>query len=223
MRTIKAVVFDLDGTLIDSAPDLRVALNRTLSRHDRRPISLRQVKMMVGDGAAKLVERGFAATGDEPAAADLADLTAEFLGFYEGHSADLTRPFPGVLETLATLKARGRALGICTNKPEKPTRDVLRDLAMDGMFSAVLGGDSIDGARKPDPRILQAVLDAMGVAANDAVMVGDAANDVAVARALGVPVILVSYGYTRIPAADLGGDLIVDAFSKLPAALDRLP
>ncbi len=223
MGTFKAVVFDLDGTLIDSAPDLRVALNKVLTAHNRPPVNLRQVKMMVGDGAAKLVERAFAATGDEPEASRLARLTTEFLSFYEGHSADLTRPYPGVPETLSTLKAQGLALGVCTNKPEAATREVLRDLTLDGFFDAVLGGDSIDGARKPDPRLLQGVLDAMGVGANHSVMVGDAANDVGAARALGMPVIVVSYGYTRIPVDDLGADRVIADFAELTAALDRLP
>ncbi len=223
MGTIKAVVFDLDGTLIDSAPDLRVAVNKVLAEHRRRPLGLIEVKMMVGDGAVKLVERAFATTGGEPAVSDLPDLTARFLGFYEGHAAELTRPYAGVTETLSRLRADGRALGICTNKPEAATREVLHDLSLDGYFDAVLGGDSIDSARKPDPRMLQGVLDALGVGANDAVMVGDAANDAGAARALGVPVILVSYGYTRIPVDELGADLIISEFSQLPEALGRLP
>ena len=183
MGTFKAVVFDLDGTLIDSAPDLRVAVNKLLAEHGRLPLTLDQVKMMVGDGAAKLVERAFDATGGAPAGSDPAGLTTRFLAFYEGHSADLTRPYPGVEETLSDLKARGLALGICTNKPEAATLEVIRELNLDGFFDAVLGGDSIEGARKPDPRMLQAVLDTLGVGASEMVMVGDAANDVGVARA----------------------------------------
>ena len=223
MGTFGAVVFDLDGTLIDSAPDLRVALNKVLTRHNRASVSLHQVKMMVGDGAAKLVERAFAASGDEPAASRISSLTSEFLGFYEGHSAELTRPYPGVTSTLSALRARGLALGICTNKPEAATREVLRDLSMDGAFDAVLGGDTIDGARKPDPRIMQGMLDALDVGAKDAVMVGDAANDVDVARALQMPVIAVSYGYSRVPVHELGADTVIAGFSQLPEALDRLP
>jgi phosphoglycolate phosphatase len=223
MGTFRAVVFDLDGTLIDSAPDLRVAVNKLLSEQGRRPVSLHEVKMMVGDGAAKLVERAFAATGTEPAASELPDLTARFLAFYEGHAADHTRPYPGVTETLSEFRSSGLALGVCTNKPEAATREVLRDLNLDGYFDAVLGGDSIEGVRKPDPRILQDVLDAMGVVANGSVMVGDAANDVGVARALGVPVVLLSHGYTRTPVTELGADLIISQFSELPGALDRLP
>ena len=222
MGIFKAVVFDLDGTLIDSAPDLHVALNKLLAEHGRSPVSVQQVKMMVGDGAAKLVERGFAATGTTPGADQLPALTSAFLGFYEGNSADRTRPYPGVMDTLAVLKARGLALGVCTNKPEAATREILRDLSMDHLFGAVLGGDSIDGARKPDPRLLQGVLDMLGVSFDQAVMVGDAANDIGAARALGVPAIAVAYGYTRIPVDELGADMVVADFSQLDAALDRL-
>ena len=221
MGKFKAVVFDLDGTLVDSAPDLANALNALMAEERRRPVTIDEVKAMIGDGAAKLVERAFAATGK--AAGDGKEgLTARFLGHYEGHATDLTRPYPGVIETLDRLKADGLALAVCSNKPEAPTREVLRDLGLDGYFGAVVGGDSLPGVRKPDPRMLRAVLDALRVPADAAVMVGDNANDVAVARALGVPVILRADGYTRIPAADLGADAIIDRFAELPNTLARL-
>jgi phosphoglycolate phosphatase len=220
MGRFKAVVFDLDGTLVDSAPDLANALNALLTEERRRPLSLDEVKAMIGDGAAKLVERAFAATGEAPDDG-IERLTVRFLGHYEGHATDLTRPYPGVRETLDRLKADGLALAVCSNKPEAPTREVLRDLDFDGYFAAVVGGDTIPGVCKPDPRMLQAVLDAVRVPPNAAAMVGDNANDVAVARALGVPVILRADGYTPIPAAELGADAIIDHFAELPAALAR--
>lgn len=223
MGTIKAVVFDLDGTLVNSAPDLHTAINKLLAANGRQPVSLDQLIMMIGDGAATLVERAFAATGGEPAPSELPELTSQFLAFYEGHSTELTRPYPGVSETLAELKANGLALGVCTNKPAAATHEVLRNLDLDGFFDAVLGGDSIDGARKPDPRMLQGVLDSIGVDASRAVMVGDAVNDVGVARALNVQVIIVGYGYTRIPVSDLGADMVIAEFSQLTAALAHLP
>lgn len=222
MRNVRSVVFDLDGTLIDSAPDLRRAVNRLLAAESRSILDLDAVVGMIGDGAQKLVERAFEATGGLDDAHDLDDLTARFLGFYEGRATEMTHPYPGVVETLQWLQSEGLSLGICTNKPEAPTREILRDLSLDTYFDAVFGGDTLDGVKKPDPRLLQAVLDALHCDARATVMVGDNANDVAVARAAGVPIILRAGGYTRIPAADLGADQVIATFADLPAALARL-
>ncbi len=193
-RPFKAIVFDLDGTMIDSAPDLRVALNRLLAEHGRPALDLASVIKMVGDGVRKLVERGFAATGAAAPDADLDALTEKYLGFYEGHAADLSRPFPGVLAALAHFHGHGVALGVCTNKPHAATMEILKTFGMDGYFQAVVGGDSLDGIRKPDPRHLLAALEGLGVTADEAVMVGDNEHDMAVARASGVPVVAVAFG-----------------------------
>ena len=218
---VKVAVFDLDGTLIDSAPDLRVAVNKLLAQEGRRPLSLDEVIGMIGDGVAKLVERAFAATGGGNATADAA-LTARFLAFYEGHVADLTRPYPGVPETLARLRDQQWALGICTNKPENASNEVLRALDLARYFRVVLGGDSIAGVRKPDPRLLLAVIERLGASPAEAVMVGDNANDVHAARAAGIPVILRAGGYIRVPATELGADAVIETFTELPAALARV-
>lgn len=220
MREIRAVVFDLDGTLVDSAPDLRVAVNRMLAEHGRRALGLDEVIGMIGDGATKLVERALAASGGP--AGDLAAHTRRFLDFYEGNAADATRPYDGVPETLAALHGAGMALGVCTNKPETATLEVLRDLDLAHWFAAVIGGDSLDGVRKPDPRALLAAVARLGTSPEHAVMVGDNANDVGAARAAGIPVIVRAGGYTRTPAADLGADAVIDAFAALPAALAAL-
>jgi phosphoglycolate phosphatase len=222
MRTINAIVFDLDGTLIDSAPDLRIAVNKLLAEENRRPVTLEQIKMMIGDGAAKLIERAFAATGAPSSDATLGPLTRRFLELYEPHSADLTRPYPDVPDILTRLRADGRVMGICTNKPERATRDILSQLRLDQYFSAVFGGDSLAGIRKPDPRLLAATLDALGVKPDDAIMIGDNANDVEVARRLGLPVILLAYGYSRVLARDLDADFVIENFRDLPDALDRI-
>ncbi len=218
----KAIVFDLDGTLIDSAPDLRLALNRVLAARGRRDLGLDEVIGMLGDGAAKLVERAFAATGGL-ADGEVAALIGEFLDAYEGHGAELTRPYPGVRAVLARLREDGYGLAVCTNKPQRPSEEILAELGLDGFFSAVVGGDAVEGARKPDPRHLTAALRALGAAPRDAVMVGDNENDVAVARAAGVPVIAVAFGYAKVPADRLGADLVIDAFEELYDALGRLP
>jgi phosphoglycolate phosphatase len=215
----KAVVFDLDGTLVDSAADLKTAINKLLSEEGRRALALDEVAEMIGDGAMKLVERAFRATGGRDEAESPERLTARFLAFYAGHATDLTRPYPGVPETLALLREQQWALGICTNKPEQATREVLRGLDLDRYFGAVVGGDSIAGVRKPDPRLLLAAIERLGAAPAEAVMVGDNANDVQSARAARVPVIVRAGGYTRVPAPDLGADAVIAAFAELPAAL----
>lgn len=222
-NSIEAVVFDLDGTLIDSAPDLRTAVNRLLAEKGRRALDLAAVTAMVGDGVHKLVERALAATGKEtPTAGEIAGSTRRFLEFYEGHGAVLTRAYAGAAEALKRLSDEGYALGICTNKPHGATCEVLGALDLEGYFSAVLGGDSLDGVRKPDPRHLLAAVERLGATRETAVMVGDTENDVAAARGAGVPVIAVAFGYAKVPAEDLGADAVIGHFDELPAAIRRL-
>ncbi|HUI16158.1 MAG TPA: phosphoglycolate phosphatase [Alphaproteobacteria bacterium] len=218
----RAVVFDLDGTLVDSAPDIATALNRTLAAAGRAAVTLAAVKTMIGDGAKRLVARGFAATGDGLGEAALERHYRDFLACYEGADAvALTRPYPGVIETLALLQSEGLRLGLCTNKPAQATRDVLQQLALAPYFAAVITPEEV-GAPKPDPAHLGAVLAALDAAPADAVMVGDNANDVAVARAAGTAVVAVAYGYPRMDPHALGADVLIDAMSELPAALTRL-
>jgi phosphoglycolate phosphatase len=214
-----ALIFDLDGTLVDSAPDLHRCLNAVLAEQGRSPVSLGDIRPMVGDGAAKLVERGFAETGAPCDPAALPAQVDRFLFHYAAGRHALTTPFPGVAETLKSLAARGCRLGICTNKPYRPTMETLEVLGLTRFFGAVTGGDSLP-ARKPDPRHLLGTLALLGAPAETAVMVGDSANDVAVARAAGVPSLIVSYGYSRVPAAELGGDLLIDAFADILTWLD---
>lgn len=218
---IDAVIFDLDGTLIDSEPDLRAGLNRLFDELGRRHVTRDEVVMMVGDGVPKLVERGLDATGGIPA--DGLDAhVARFLEFYEGAAADLTEPFPGAGDILRDLKAAGARLGICTNKPEAPTHEILASFGFDAHIDAVVGGDTLGDIRKPDPRHLAAVLEKLGVSADRAVMVGDNANDVATARGLGVPAIAVAFGYSRGPVAALNADVVIERFDDLWAVLAGL-
>ncbi|MEQ8805347.1 MAG: phosphoglycolate phosphatase [Rhodospirillales bacterium] len=217
----KAIVFDLDGTLIDSVPDIQAALNWLMARSGRRAVARDEVVGMVGDGVPKLVERGFLATGGLPDGG-LEDPTADFTRHYEANAATLTRPFPGAEGALAALRDAGCALGVCTNKPAGATREILEALALAPLFSAVAGGDTLPGVRKPDPRHLMHVLDALGVAAKDAVMVGDSHNDVNVAKAAGVPTVAVTFGYAHGPVHDLGADVLIDHFDDLVPALLRM-
>ncbi len=217
-----ALVFDLDGTLIDSAPDLLAALNRVLAADGLPPVGLADIKRMVGDGAAMLVKRGFARVGRMLEGAALADRTARYVATYEAVVADLTRPYPGVPETLALLAGEGYRLGICTNKPAGPARAVLAALGLLDFFATVQGGDS-GPVRKPDPGHLHAVLAALAAPAGAAVMIGDSPVDMATARAAGVPVIAFAHGYSRVPVAELGADAVLEDFAALPALLRRAP
>jgi phosphoglycolate phosphatase len=218
---LDGVAFDLDGTLIDSAPEIAGAVNALLAERGRPALALDRVTSMVGDGSAALVARAFAASGDALGEAAHREALARFLEIYEAWPADPGQVYPGVAATLDALAASGLRLGLCTNKPERVTRAVLEAVGLARFFAVVAGGDTL-AVRKPDPRHLAHVLDGMGVAPRRAAMVGDNAHDMAVARALGVPGIAVSYGYPRMPVADLGADAVVDRFDEIPAALARL-
>ncbi|SMH58513.1 phosphoglycolate phosphatase [Azospirillum agricola] len=218
-----ALVFDLDGTLIDSAPDMTRVLNRTLSRFGRPSLTEAQVRTMVGDGSAMLVRQAFAATG-EPLADEAA--VQPVLRDYLDRYFDDEEPsalYPGVVGTLAGLAERGVRLGLCTNKPERISRKLLDRLGLAPFFAAVAGGDTLP-VKKPDGRHLTWVLERLGEPASGAraAMIGDNGNDVKAARAAGVPVVAMSYGYPRMPVAELGADLVLDHFSELPEALERL-
>ncbi|MDR3439306.1 phosphoglycolate phosphatase [Telmatospirillum sp.] len=208
-----AILFDLDGTLVDSLPDLAWAMNQLLVTLGRAPATLAAVRSWVGDGAGVLVERGLLASGglpDQP----LADIVKQFLAFYRGHAAVDSRVYPGVLKALTALKAAGHPLGVCTNKPTDLSRIVLRELGLDGLFSAVIGGDGVE-KRKPHPEHVRATLASMQAEGRRALMIGDSRNDVAAAKAAGIPVVMVSFGYCQDAPAAMGADVVIDSFADL--------
>lgn len=217
------VIFDLDGTLVDSAPDLTGALNAALATLDLAPISDEQVRHMVGHGARKLIERGLEAHARPMTAAGIDRLMEAFLSYYADHVADRSAPFPGVVTTLRWLKARGVKLGVCTNKPESLARQLLKALDLDQFFPtrAILGGDSLT-VKKPDGRHIIATVEALDGNLDRCVMVGDSAPDRNAAADAGIPVVLVSFGYTPIAAAALEPEAVIDHFNELPAALTRV-
>ncbi len=217
-----AVIFDLDGTLIDSAPDLHAALNRLMTSEGRRQLDLGEVILMIGDGVPKLVERAYAATGDIPPVSVLAERVRQFSADYEKRATELTKLFPGVLEALDILVDHQVPMGICTNKPQAATLEVLKFFGLNSRFDAVVGGDQLDGVRKPDPAHLRAAIDLLQVAPENVVMVGDSPNDIQVALNAGVPSVAVSFGYTRIPVDQLGAERVINHFSELIVALQEV-
>lgn len=218
---IAAVVFDLDGTLVDSAPDLMESLNAVLRASGRRPVSLAEARAAIGDGVVKLVERGFTTTGAPAASAEIPDLVERFLADYRRVLVRETRPFPGALAALDRLKARGLRLGVCTNKPRRESLDILGALGLAPYFDAVAGGDSF-AVRKPDPGHVRGVLDWLGATASAAAMVGDSANDIDAGRGAGLRTIAVTWGYGAIPARDLGADAVIEDFAALAPAIEGM-
>ena len=212
----RTLLLDLDGTLVDSVPDLCAALNRLLRSRASAGFSYIETAAMVGDGAEALVARAFAARGTRQDSTALDD----FLRDYGAHAAVETRAYPGVATTLEALAAAGWRLAVCTNKPVAPARALLSALGLAERFCTIGGGDSFP-MRKPDPGHLLATLAAAGGIVGQAVMAGDRANDVAAARGAGLPCIFAAWGYGP-PAMAAGSAAIAERFDQLPAIAERL-
>lgn len=216
------LVFDLDGTLVDSAPDLLATLNAILPRHgfaaDRDP----GLRDGIGHGARHLVEFALHRQGTVAPPAQLDHMHKDFLDYYEANICVETRLYPGLSDLLDRFTEAGWRFAVCTNKIEGLSRLVLEKLGVGGRFAAVAGGDTFP-ARKPDPAHLLGVIAAAGGKPDRAVMVGDSRTDLDTARSAGVPVIGVTFGYTPVPMAELGPDLLIDAFDDLlPEMADDL-
>jgi phosphoglycolate phosphatase len=221
MSPPRTVVFDLDGTLVDTAPDLINALNVVLAREGLPPMPLASARNMIGGGARKLIERGLEAEGREVSLAELARMTDDFIGHYAEHIADDSRPFEGLEAALDALAGDGYRLAVCTNKLEWLSKRLLDRLNLSARFAAICGADTF-GVSKPDPAILRQTVARAGGALAETIMVGDAGTDVGVARRAGVPVIGVSFGYTEVPIADLKPDRVIHHMRELREAVDGL-
>src|SRR5665213_544375 len=221
MTSVRTVVFDLDGTLVDTAPDLITALNFVLDREGMAPIPLASARTMIGAGARRMIERGLEADGRAISPADIARLTSDFIDYYAAHIADASRPFDGLELALDDLAARGYQFAVCTNKLEWLSKKLLDELGLSPRFAAICGADTF-GVAKPDPVILQQTVARAGGQLSATVMVGDAGPDIGVARRANVPVIGVEFGYTEVPIADLKPDLLIGHMRDLPAAVEAL-
>jgi phosphoglycolate phosphatase len=210
------VVFDLDGTLIDSAPDMHRAVNLMLADMGCPPLSLPEIRTMVGDGASALIARALAAR--QCVTADPTKALAQFLEHYEANPTACTPTFPGVPETLERLQAFGLTLAICTNKPTRLTHMILERLGINRFFVRVIAGDTLP-FRKPDPRALIEVLNVFGTPPAAALMVGDSEVDAATAHAANVPFILMTYGYHRGPIDGISSIATLDHFAELATLL----
>ncbi|MBR1221449.1 HAD-IA family hydrolase [Bradyrhizobium sp. U87765 SZCCT0131] len=215
------VVFDLDGTLVDTAPDLISALNFVLDREGLPALPMASARPMIGAGARKLIQRGFEAEDRPLTTSDLDRLTADFIAYYADHIAEQSRPFAGLHDALDDLAVRGFRFAVCTNKLEWLSRRLLDHLGLSPRFAAICGADTF-GVSKPDPAILRQTVARAGGSMAGAIMVGDAGPDIGVARRAGVPVIGVTFGYTDVPIAELKPDRVISDFRDLPATIGAL-
>ncbi|MGH7023569.1 MAG: phosphoglycolate phosphatase [Caulobacteraceae bacterium] len=215
------IVFDLDGTLVDTAPDILETTNALLADEGLPPLTLDKVRVLIGHGPRPLLARGFEAAGEALSEPRLADMAERFAALYRARIAALSRPFPGAVAALDALAAAGARLAICTNKPTELSRALLAALGLEARFAAVVGPD-LAGAAKPDPAHLIAAIAHAGGQIDRAVMVGDSVSDAAAARGADVPIILVDHGYTDIPAAGLAPDILIGHFDELAPACIRL-
>ncbi|WP_315705213.1 MULTISPECIES: phosphoglycolate phosphatase [unclassified Bradyrhizobium] len=221
MAHARTIVFDLDGTLVDTAPDLISALNYVLEREGLPALPLASARNMIGAGARKLLERGLEAEGRIVGPEEMNRLTADFIDYYGENIAVASRPFEGLEMALDALAERGCQFAVCTNKLEWLSKRLLDQLGLSSRFAAICGADTF-GVAKPDPAILRQTIARAGGDIGAAVMVGDAGTDVGAARRAGVPVIGCTFGYTDVPIAELNPDQLIDHMRDLPAAVEAL-
>ena len=221
MTSAPTIVFDLDGTLVDTAPDLISALNFVLDREGLAPVPLHAARNLIGAGARRLIERALELEGRHASPEDIARLTADFIEYYADHIAEASRPFEGLESALDELSSRGFRFAVCTNKLEWLSKRLLDQLGLSGRFAAICGADTF-GVAKPDPAILRETIARAGGEMSSSIMVGDAGTDIGVARRAGVPVIGVSFGYTEVPIADLKPDRLIAHMGELAAAVEAL-
>ncbi len=219
--TQPAILFDLDGTLVDTAPDLIETLNHILQQENLPPAPEALIRPMISEGARAMLTRGFELAQTPQTERQLDALTTRFIAHYSDNIARASRPFGGVIETLDHLMAAGHPLAVCTNKTEALAAKLLSTLAMDGYFAALIGADTL-AVKKPHPGHVLGTIEAVGGAPGFAVMVGDSETDIRAAQAASIPVIAVDFGYSTAPVANFNPDAIISRYDELPAMVASL-
>lgn len=214
----RTIVFDLDGTLIDTAPDLIDTLNVVFAREGLPPVPYETARKLIGGGARMMIARGIEAEGGAVTPARIEQIFGDFIAHYSEHIADRSRPFPGMTDALDALAADGYRFAVCTNKLERLSVLLLEKLGLAHRFAAICGQDTF-GIQKPDPEVLQRTVAAAGGNLARAVMVGDSVTDIRTARAAAIPVIAVDFGYCERPVIEFGPNLIISHFAQLRSAI----
>ena len=221
MNDVRTLVFDLDGTLAETAGDLIGALNVVLAADGIEPVPVSAARSLLGAGGRALIQRGYARAGRDLSTQKLDALFVDFLAHYNAHIADNSWLFPGVENCLDACEAAGWRLAVCTNKLEYSSKLLLGKLGVAERFAFICGQDTF-GVAKPDPRPLVETIRKSGGATRGAIMVGDSVTDIKTARAADVPVIAVDFGYTDVPVTELGPDRVISHFDELFAAVEAL-
>ncbi|WP_346913596.1 phosphoglycolate phosphatase [uncultured Roseibium sp.] len=217
----QAMLFDLDGTLIDSVADIAKSVNILLAKENLATLSVDEVRAMIGNGIAKLVERAFAARGIDLEGDGLIDMTARMMDIYKDHLTEETFLLEGAEDILRAYSAAGIKMAVVTNKPEAFSRRILEHFALGDVVDCVVGGDT-GPARKPAPDMLQYAAAEMGWHVSRALMVGDSPADIGAAAAAGMASVAVRGGYTNVPVDELGADVVIDSLRQLPSAIEKL-
>ena len=215
------IAFDLDGTLVDTAPDLIKALNFVLTEDGFSAVDPVAARPTIGHGVRAMIERGLALQQAEAGEDRIDRIYSAFFEYYADHIADESRPFPGLLQSLDILSARGCMLAVCTNKPEDLSRLLLDELGLTDRFAAICGADTF-ARRKPDPLHLFGTIEQAGGDAKRAVMVGDSITDITTAKRAEIPVVAVDFGYTVTPVSELGPDVVISHYDEMIAALEKI-
>lgn len=221
INSSSCIIFDLDGTLIDTAPGLANSMNVLLQRRGRGNLSLEALRPHISHGAKAIITHAMSVTGEAASEAQIEQMFDEFLTHYRRHMAEASLPYPGLTDCLDQLKAQGHILGICTNRFEASAHELLSALGLQDYFDSVTGQDSY-GVGKPDPRPVLETLKCLGGQVGNAVFIGDSEIDVAAAKAAGLPVIVTSFGYGEIPVQQMNADAVIGHFDELSHCVNSL-